>query len=515
MCSDCGYGNPLSFKSVTDDDIDFVEKKIKEKGEKLIEQTRKNNNDNTADDSDDLMDNRDPLDIFGEMYANRPDRFQFLRGERNFIKIIVAHVQKLVDDGGENKGLSKFKEKGKKKNEKHIQNSNENIFNSKSSIGPLTDVLYNKVINCLKSYGVDVSGCEQSIVNVDLGGAYGNIKCILCGDSNTKRVTHYQPANRTSFWVLSNFTSHLEKKHKLVATRSKSTGKRLKTNANLNSALKSNEHDNVDNELQQCHSPENEIVAIDPKCDLLPEKVTDSQNENADYSLEVIEIKIEQPTMQPNEILNSYMYTQIAEQIRKMVTAQLTYSEHTEQMEFKLQNQPAFIIHIVKVDGDGNCLFTALAHQLWPTAMASEECTNNSMKLRAAVVEHILANIELYQMFIEDRLSELKSLNNDDASLETKCRMWVRYVLSRKGIWGGIETIKAVSRMYGVNVAVFDECERVRMVQGAKENYDRTILIAYRFYFNEKNERTYNHYDSVCDMESNTIYAASEFIMNK
>lgn len=275
-----------------------------------------------------------------------------------------------------------------------------------------------------------------------------------------------------------------------------------------------NEYDEDNNRSPHCDSALNEIISLDSKCDLLPEKMMDLQNVNKDYSLEVVEVKIEKPVLQPSDILNSWLYTQIAEQIRNMVTAQLLHSERTEQMEFKDKNKIAHVIYVIKINADGNCLFTSLAHQLWPTAVTSDECKRNSMKLRAAVVEHILENIESYQMFIDERVDEVKSLSNDDASLETKYKMWVRYVLSRKGVWGGIETIKAVSRMYRVNVVIFNECNRVRMIQGANEQYNRTIIIAYRFHLNGKNEPVYNHYDIVCDMESNTIYVASEFVIN-
>lgn len=512
----------MSFKSIVDEDIDFVEKKIKEKGESFVKKTR--NESNAVDETSlDLMNTSDPVDIFGEIYAKCPDKFQFLRGERNFIKIIVAHVHKLVDHGGENKGLAQFKEKKKKKNNKNVKrpfgldgNAKENASDSKLLNGPLVDELYDKVVNCLKSYDVDVSAFGKSMINIDSSGAYGNIQCILCdgsGKKNTKRVTYYQPANRTNYWVLSNYTKHLEKTHKLLATQSQSNNKKLKSN--VDSSLNLNEHDDNDNnQTPHSHTLLNETSPIDSNFNFVSENAMDLKNENGDYSLEIVEISIEQPATQPSEISNSWLYSQIAEQIRKMVTAQLTHSERTEQMEFQIKNQIARIIYIIKIIGDGNCLFTSLAHQLWPTASTSEENKNNSINLRAAVVEHIVANIGLYQRFIDERVHELKPRKTDgNTSLEMKCKMWARHVLSRQGSWGGIETIKAVSLMYRVNIVIFDECGRVQMVQGAKEKYDRTILLGYRFFLNEKNERIYNHYDSVCDMESDTIYITSEYII--
>lgn len=500
--------------------------KIKEKGEKFAKKTRNEHGDNNNETNNGSKDNYDPVNTFGEIYAMSPDKFQFLRGERNFIKIIVAHVQKLVDNGGENKGLAQFKERKRKKTQKTNinhqfcidNNAKENSADSKSTNCQSNNELYDKIINCLKSYEVDTNGYDVNMVHVDPSGAYGNIKCILCGDDSSKRVTYYQPGNRTAYWVLSNFTSHLEKKHKLVPARSKSTNKtnkKIKINADSSSTLKFNEN-RSDDSSNETHNfvPLNEISQHDSNCNLLGECVINLENENEDYSLEIVEVEIAQPNMQPSEISNSWLYSQIAEQVRKMIAAQLTHSECTEQMEFKFKNQDARIVYIIKIPGDGNCLFTSIAHQLWPTAVTSAECKENAKKIRATVVEHILANIKMYQMYIEDNLYQIKSLNNDDASIETKCKMWVRHVLSRQGNWAGIESIKAVSHIYRVNVVTFHECGTVTMVQAAKQHFDRTIILAYRFYLKD-DERIYNHYDSICDMDSDTILTASEFIMNK
>lgn len=269
----------MSFKTITDEDIDFVEMKIKERGEKFAKKAQKVSSDGTSSDS------MDPVEIFGETYAKSLDQFQFLRGDRNVIKSIVSHVQKLVDNGGENKGLAQFKEKKRKKN-KNVQrlnfdeNAKENLPESKTSNPELANELYRKVVNCLISYDVDVTGYHTGMVHVDPSGAYGNIECILCDGSNdkqnTKRVTYYQPANRTAYWVLSNFKSHLETKHKLVAVQTKSANKKAKANADLNSVLMSNEHSNDDN----CHHTDFDTLLNET-----------SQRE--DLSVEFVDVEIE------------------------------------------------------------------------------------------------------------------------------------------------------------------------------------------------------------------------------
>lgn len=87
--------------------------------------------------------------------------------------------------------------------------------------------------------------------------------------------------------------------------------------------------------------------------------------------------------------------------------------------------------------------------------------------------------------------------------------MFIRFGLANKQ-WGGLETLKAVSNKFNVNVVIVNEFGSCHMVTGAN-NYLRTLLIAYRL----NNASVYDHYDSVNDMDSETIFSSAEFIINK
>lgn len=136
----------------------------------------------------------------------------------------------------------------------------------------------------------------------------------------------------------------------------------------------------------------------------------------------------------------------------------------------------------------------------------------NTKGLRSVVVEHILKpeNFHLYETMLHDRVSQKKS--ESAASLTAECKLFVRHGLSRQGKWGGLETIKAVSNEYHVNVVIFNEHKSCNMITGSDE-YKQALVIAYR----EDNHTNgnYNHYDSVSDMQSDDIYAAVDFIINK
>lgn len=84
----CGFANPLSFKQITETEIDKVEAFVREKLKPKASQTQK--------------------DCFGEIFENDSKCFQFMAGERLYIMGLAEHVKKIVDDGGTNKGISYF-----------------------------------------------------------------------------------------------------------------------------------------------------------------------------------------------------------------------------------------------------------------------------------------------------------------------------------------------------------------------------------------------------------------------
>lgn len=86
-----GFANPISFKNVNDKQIDEVQKFIREKSDILKSQFK-----------------GDTLNLFGRIYSNCPERFEFLPGERILIKEMAAHVKQIADCGGVNKGIGHF-----------------------------------------------------------------------------------------------------------------------------------------------------------------------------------------------------------------------------------------------------------------------------------------------------------------------------------------------------------------------------------------------------------------------
>lgn len=161
-------------------------------------------------------------------------------------------------------------------------------------------------------------------------------------------------------------------------------------------------------------------------------------------------------------------------------------------------------------DADGNCLFSALAHQLWKNPIHSAEHTEAISKLRSDVVKYILENYSLFESALQDHICAMKEKQNDDIPASSDdCKTYVRNILARPNEWGGLETIKAVSYMHHTNVAVFNEQGTCYIISGSLSNNTQTIVIAYRLGFNT----VLNHYDSVTDMHSNDMIAAAQHLL--
>lgn len=86
----CGFNNALSFKNITDTHIDAVEKFIRT-------------------DIPNVVKTENSEDLYGPFFANAPQCFTFLPGDRELIKEISSHVRHIVDKNGKNSGLIHFK----------------------------------------------------------------------------------------------------------------------------------------------------------------------------------------------------------------------------------------------------------------------------------------------------------------------------------------------------------------------------------------------------------------------
>lgn len=113
-----GFGNPLSFKSITDVEINAVEMFIRENTFDFLTKqycdVSINNECNVSIDDEQL------IDYFGPLYANDTSSFQFQLGERVLIKEMVNYVKSKVNEGGPNKNFAYFADK-QRLNQRRLQ----------------------------------------------------------------------------------------------------------------------------------------------------------------------------------------------------------------------------------------------------------------------------------------------------------------------------------------------------------------------------------------------------------
>lgn len=105
--SSCGFGNPISFKHIDDEQITIVESFIRRKVSVKTYQQKE--------------------DHFGKLYSNNSEQFEFSPGDRILIKGLVDHVKEKVDGDGINKGLHQFNV-GKNEKENQIATSGVAVY---------------------------------------------------------------------------------------------------------------------------------------------------------------------------------------------------------------------------------------------------------------------------------------------------------------------------------------------------------------------------------------------------
>lgn len=514
-----GYGNAVSFRGINDDDIAFIETKIRTTGTAIQRQL------DESIDMDCEYDEQHLIDIFGEKYAKNPSEFQFRRGDIVLIKALVAEVNKLIDE----KGFQTFQYKAKKKNRrgkrfrshfnanvlsKKMKQKVENPIDTELNETPsqrLKKELFEKIEECLVEYSMhriveyDYLAENTVTVHMENGNIYGSVICIACQETKKKcqpkRVYYHEKneSKESSYWVISNFQSHL-KSHGLESLKSRLTETNKKAKPEKINVEQNDDPDSTDLpiEAQELTDTEND------------ESIIFISEEKNDYET----VSSESPQIDTNEY--TWLYDQFCHQINLMVTAVLVNGDELDQMICKV-GPKNISVTVAKNDGDGNCLFSAFVHQIFRFPIGSAEHINEVKSLRSEVVKYILApdKFDSFEFILRDRVYEIKTAKQI-TDMKEECKSFVRNVLSKDGVWGGTETIKAVSEIYEVNVSVFNENDSCFMSIFNEEMNKQTVALAYRLACNGAGlSKIRNHYDSVCDIKADDLSSSADIIIEQ
>lgn len=207
------------------------------------------------------------------------------------------------------------------------------------------------------------------------------------------------------------------------------------------------------------------------------------------------------------------LFNQISEQIQKIWSATLTSNDQTEEMEFQLTENQPYSLKVAKIPANGSCLFGTLVHQLFGHKIDSNEHEEATKQLRQRVVEHISEHFSSFEGAIQCRVEDEYSLSIIEDNKKA-CQIFVNDYLSRDDCWGGQETIQAVQEMYRVNILIFRESSTYNYFQRFDEPNTRILMLAYRL-GNKLNRHSHNHYDSVCNIDTDDIWHLVKFLAKK
>lgn len=491
-----GFGNALSFKSITDAEIEAIEDFIKKNAFEYLTKEFCDvsvNNEYEVDINDELL-----IDYFGPLYAHNTTSFQFRPGDKIRIKEIVNYVKNKVDEGGANKNLIFFANKQLLSQQRRKKNNNAHIHKKMSKVtefdeNELKRKLIEKVVPYFNQTDIDENQCGE-MVKLHIGNAgkvYGDIFCAICKmeqrkNKKAKRVYFNCDGKSKGVWVLSNFVKHLETVHKL-SVQHKQKPNASKLNANT------------------------DAVADHQSSNIKTESDVEKKNEGNDASLIVVDDEELKSKIQLNKNSDTpaLLYKQISAQTTKVMTAVYKNGENQSQMAYAV-NESRKNLMVATIAKDGNCMLGSAVHQLFCYPLNSKLHKDATKRLRADVVAHILdqKNFSFYLHSLKDRVYEEKNANQI-TDIEVECKMFVRYTLAQNRFWAGTETLLAISELYETNVIVFNEDGSCDKFKRSGKQYNRSIVVAYRIGGTDENGRPVrNHYDSICEIDSADLYAA-------
>lgn len=161
------------------------------------------------------------------------------------------------------------------------------------------------------------------------------------------------------------------------------------------------------------------------------------------------------------------------------------------------------LIKICETEGNGNCLFAALTHQIFHPKMNSTEHKEMIKKLRGDVIEYILKNLEYFKHDLKNRMLEDATFHFDSNEFEANITIFVKEKLSQNGYWGGQETLEAVSLLYHVNILIVNDDGTCNLGNRFNTNYSVAIIISFRSQGSRNLKR--NHYDTVAEMSDSLM----------
>lgn len=494
-------------RSLDDEKIIEIEKTVRDDFEDILK-----------NDEYDIFEIIDRAHIFG-LFGGKVDRFRFMPGEKVLINKIVTYINSLKVDAlndcmEENLELSFHSEHFCMKPDTKISRKElcrspigylfgkktRNVPADSAQVANKSKTVYSKenvLQKCnvrLNPFNVQLTVEQINIIN-DGTRVFAYAPCPLCEIKSIAIQCDVPKNSDKPYWNVSNYNKHLEKHRK----------KALINNSNLEDDKPLNESNDIKTELNESSRTNSSNNLIDNESSLHANR-QHSQNSNHSGDVEMASLNFTM-TIQTEDSLTDSIYKQISEQNLKLTTAIMSHNETIEDMVFNLNSRRS--INVIRMKMDGNCMFLALAHQIFLHKVDSQRHVADSKKLRREVVKHITGNFERFKQVITHRLIQEEGkyqLKGD--SWDQKSKHFVKFILSKAKCWGGTESLKAISEIYSMNILTFNENDVCWLPFDFNDDYERIIALAFRI--NEEGVR--NHYDSVSEVGPSLLYECAKLL---
>lgn len=400
------------------------------------------------------------VDFFGKTFAPKPSNFKFKLGEVCQIKEIVAYLNLLMEDLSPNDRVALFNPANLNElcdfeGTVYMENFGRYFTDAETAIArrmmldvgtKLKWVLFHNIKHLFKEYGIKTEFTERFNENSLVVNKHGKnktwtatVECCFC-----------VPCTKKSQFIVQSKMVNNE-----VYWINSNYGKHIRRM-----------HKDVLNTVVTEHAPVR--VGNEDKLEALKTKIYNQMKE----SFETIGSKNTQK--------------------RGLIT----------KMEFFSNDEklPA-VLEVVESARNGDCLFSSMVYQLFGHNFTRKQHVRFVKELRLDVVNHIKKNFLEFEFVLKDRLHE--QTNERIKNVKKECKNFVKTQLSKDGIWGGTETLKAVGQIFDVNILVVNEKGTYHLPNGFQESYGRIVFLAFRVDSLkvggsvQLNNDSRNHYDSI------------------
>lgn len=480
-----GFRDAITIETIDDEDIKQIERFMREEWPQILVEKSK-------------IEPVDYKQYYGDVYASLPHLFKFSIGDLKLIKLIVDRVKEA--------GVKYFA--SKRGNDAETKENLIERLKGADLKSKLYKTIAKKLASCPFLSADLINQFDDSMVAVEINESNavvtGSVKCLLClANKIEKYIKVTLQFNGNTFnWIPSNLTNHFQKHN-------------TPQNHHINEHTVVTSPYDVDSMPEPNFTSPHDVDNIDePELNFTDAPIfagADGEVGNLQNDTS-IELDIQPVTTDEYyKNMQDILFKQIGKQSYQMMAAAFGNNETEDEIDFELDNNQ-FKIKIIEVIGDGNCLFRSLQHQLQGEALNKTD--KSVTKLRKDVVNHIKHFTGNFHFELRQRVFEIEEkkcgknrqrLQMNEAELRKKCHSFLFHSLPRSYTWGGMETNKAVSNMYKVNIVILNENGTCYFANGFDVKKERTLLVSY-------NQHS-KHYNSVSGIGIAARRVISRYLM--